>query len=38
MAGRDDAREAMADWSDVHRRYVESFGPEAATIGAPERS
>jgi hypothetical protein len=38
MAGRDDAREATAEWSDVHRRYVESFGPEAATIGAPERS
>ncbi|HEX4540429.1 MAG TPA: SRPBCC domain-containing protein [Acidimicrobiales bacterium] len=24
-------------WSQVHSRYVEQFGPEAATIGPPDR-
>jgi uncharacterized protein YndB with AHSA1/START domain len=31
-----DAREHMDVWHEVHPRYVESFGPEAATIGPPE--
>ncbi len=31
-----DAREEMSRWKDVHVHYVESFGPEAATIGPPE--
>jgi hypothetical protein len=26
----------MKAWHDVHRHYVESFGPAAATIGPPE--
>jgi hypothetical protein len=26
----------MSRWSQVHPHYVESFGPEAATIGPPE--
>jgi uncharacterized protein YndB with AHSA1/START domain len=26
----------VASWNDVHPGYVESFGPEAATIGPPE--
>jgi uncharacterized protein YndB with AHSA1/START domain len=30
------AREAMDAWRDVHPHYVDSFGPEAATIGPPE--
>ncbi len=30
------ARDALGGWSEVHERYVESFGPEAATIGPPE--
>jgi uncharacterized protein YndB with AHSA1/START domain len=29
-------REAIGAWHDVHGRYVEHFGPEAATIGPPE--
>ncbi len=36
LAGSDDAREAMGRWRDVHEHYVDSFGPEAATIGPPE--
>lgn len=31
-----DARAQMSRWKDVHEHYVESFGPEAATIGPPE--
>jgi uncharacterized protein YndB with AHSA1/START domain len=31
-----DARARMGAWQDVHEHYVESFGPEAATIGPPE--
>jgi uncharacterized protein YndB with AHSA1/START domain len=31
-----DARDRMGAWQDVHEHYVESFGPEAATIGPPE--
>jgi uncharacterized protein YndB with AHSA1/START domain len=26
----------VASWNDVHPGYVDSFGPEAATIGPPE--
>jgi uncharacterized protein YndB with AHSA1/START domain len=29
-------REQMDNWKLVHARYVESFGPAAATIGPPE--
>jgi uncharacterized protein YndB with AHSA1/START domain len=30
------ARDAMDQWRIVHRRYIERFGPEAATIGPPQ--
>jgi uncharacterized protein YndB with AHSA1/START domain len=33
LRGEPDARAAMGGWSAVHGLYVESFGPEAATIG-----
>ncbi|HEX4282698.1 MAG TPA: hypothetical protein VHZ27_18155, partial [Solirubrobacteraceae bacterium] len=36
LSGDGDAREQMNGWKDVHEHYVESFGPEAATIGPPE--
>jgi uncharacterized protein YndB with AHSA1/START domain len=36
LDGDPDAREQMASWSEVHRQYVERFGPEAATIGPPD--
>jgi uncharacterized protein YndB with AHSA1/START domain len=36
LAGEEAARDAMDRWSDVHARYVERFGAEAATIGPPE--
>jgi len=36
LADAGDTREAMAAWRVVHPRYVESLGPEAATIGPPE--
>jgi uncharacterized protein YndB with AHSA1/START domain len=36
LAGQDSARAEMDRWEEVHRDYVESFGPEAATIGPPE--
>jgi uncharacterized protein YndB with AHSA1/START domain len=36
LRGEPRARDAMAAWKDVHSRYVESLGPEAATIGPPE--
>jgi uncharacterized protein YndB with AHSA1/START domain len=35
-APADDARHEMDGWKDVHGHYLESFGPEAATIGPPE--
>lgn len=35
LDGEPEARDQLDDWGDVHRRYVESFGPEAATIGPP---
>jgi uncharacterized protein YndB with AHSA1/START domain len=31
-----DARGRLDDWRELHRHYVESFGPEAATIGPPD--
>jgi uncharacterized protein YndB with AHSA1/START domain len=36
LDGDRDARDAMGRWKDVYPHYVESFGPEAATIGPPE--
>jgi uncharacterized protein YndB with AHSA1/START domain len=36
LRGAPDAGEHPASWSEVHPRYVERFGPEAATIGPPE--
>src|SRR5690349_16272232 len=36
LGGDADARDQMNGWKDVHEHYVESFGPEAATIGPPE--
>jgi uncharacterized protein YndB with AHSA1/START domain len=36
LAGDGDSRSQMNTWAEVHPRYVESFGPEAATIGPPE--
>lgn len=36
LDGRSGAREDMGRWHEVHPRYVERFGPEAATIGPPE--
>jgi uncharacterized protein YndB with AHSA1/START domain len=38
LAGTADSREHMAAWGELHPHYVESFGPEAATIGPPEQS
>jgi uncharacterized protein YndB with AHSA1/START domain len=36
LSGDQPVREAMSSWHDVHPHYVESFGPESATIGPPE--
>jgi uncharacterized protein YndB with AHSA1/START domain len=36
VRGEDPARSQMDTWSEVHPHYVETFGPEAATIGPPE--
>jgi uncharacterized protein YndB with AHSA1/START domain len=36
LAGAADARDAMSAWKEVHHVYVESLGPEGATIGPPE--
>ncbi len=36
LHGSPDSRDALARWSEVHRRYVDTFGPEASTIGPPE--
>jgi hypothetical protein len=38
LRGATDGRQHMAAWHEVHRHYVDSFGPAAATIGPPERS
>lgn len=37
LDGEAGARARMEAWGDVHPHYVESFGPEAATIGPPEQ-
>lgn len=36
--GDPEARSQMDIWATVHPHYVERFGPEAATIGPPERT
>ena len=36
LADREDAREQLGRWEELHPRYVERFGPSAATIGVPE--
>ena len=36
LAGRPAAHEETVAWREVHPHYLESFGPEAATIGPPE--
>lgn len=36
LAGAPDARASTAHWREIHHAYVESLGPEAATIGPPE--
>ena len=36
LQDRDDAREELGRWEELHPRYVERFGPSAATIGVPE--
>jgi uncharacterized protein YndB with AHSA1/START domain len=36
LEGAPSPRDQMERWSEVHPRYVDSFGPEAATIGPPE--
>jgi uncharacterized protein YndB with AHSA1/START domain len=36
LDGKDFPSESNDRWRDVHTRYVESFGPHAATIGPPE--
>jgi uncharacterized protein YndB with AHSA1/START domain len=36
LGGSATARENMDVWHEVHPHYVDSFGPEAATIGPPE--
>ena len=38
LHGSAESREQMAAWGEVHPHYVESFGPEAATIGPPGQS
>ncbi|HWC86155.1 MAG TPA: SRPBCC family protein [Solirubrobacteraceae bacterium] len=38
LEGEERAREGLGKWSEVHSHYVDSFGPEAATIGPPEAS
>jgi uncharacterized protein YndB with AHSA1/START domain len=36
LRGEAEPRDQMSVWSEVHPRYVDRFGPEAATIGPPE--
>ena len=38
LGGDAKAREQLSrpDWGELHARYAQSFGPEAATIGPPE--
>jgi uncharacterized protein YndB with AHSA1/START domain len=35
LGEQDDARSKLGSWGEVYEHYVESFGPEAATIGPP---
>ncbi len=36
LHGESEARSHMDIWAEVHPHYVETFGPEGATIGPPE--
>jgi uncharacterized protein YndB with AHSA1/START domain len=36
LAGGPGARDAMSRWRELHTVYVESLGPEGATIGPPQ--
>ena len=36
LAAHLDGAGEVPQWRDVHERYVEEFGPDAATIGPPE--
>lgn len=36
LDGPADPRDELGNWSAVHARYVQMFGPEASTIGPPE--
>ena len=36
LGGDEGARDQLEGWKDVHDHYIESFGPEAATVGPPE--
>jgi uncharacterized protein YndB with AHSA1/START domain len=36
LSGDPEARDRMGSWREVNAHYVESFGPEAATIGPPK--
>jgi len=36
LRGEEDARESMDAWKEVQPAYIDSFGPQAATIGPPE--
>jgi uncharacterized protein YndB with AHSA1/START domain len=36
LSSAENARDGMVRWTEVHPHYVETFGPEAATIGPPE--
>ena len=38
LDGGSDARAKTDRWAEVHPHYVESFGPEAATIGPPAQT
>jgi uncharacterized protein YndB with AHSA1/START domain len=36
LDGAENPRDELGRWAEVHPRYVEMLGPEAATIGPPE--
>ena len=38
LAGGPPSLEPGERWAEVHPRYVEAFGPEAATLGPPSGS
>ena len=38
LRGDPEAREPMSIWREVHPHYVETFGPDAAAVGPPERA